>query len=307
MAMKSTRRVLVAVKPDGQADALVASGASLAKALGAQLQIISVFEPPLIAFDPIPGVLPGIGPNLIETHSTKVLTHLTGMLSGLARKHSSGLEVTTALMRGTAKHVIVEEADAPDVAAVVVGTGRSTHRFVPTGWSVVLSLMARAKAPVLTVPQDAELDLGGVHARLLVADDLREKSLAAVELGFEMAARLNKATVRHVHVEQAFLETVGPIDFPIPDDARGAVGDYVMTKLKSRGHKLKQALIRSGGQCEEFMTSGPVDRAVTVEVESFKPDLIIFGRHRGFTQVASFGQLPFYAMLAFGSPVLVVP
>lgn len=169
------------------------------------------------------------------------------------------------------------------------------------------------------VPEGADA-LPAEKLRILVGDDLRDATDRAVSTAFEFGASSRGSVL------ELFIDTMNAEVFA--DYIRSAIrlaharGETMASaeeiqemilknwrdKLSGRCLTGKRKLQSSGGAFEEVIATGKIAEVLEAKITAFKPDLLVFGRHRGIhTEFSQLGQLTLFAMLALHRPILIVP
>lgn len=145
-------KVLCPVDMTREGSGAAVEAANLARQLGAELLLVHVMgEPTLALGEPmlVPGEMTSFAlPELNEAYRDELARRLEQVGDEL---RTSGLPVSTMLLRGAPHEAIVDTADREHVAMIVMGThGRSglSHFFLG---SVTERVIRTAKVPVMTL------------------------------------------------------------------------------------------------------------------------------------------------------------
>ncbi len=234
------------------------------------------------------------------------------------------IEISTKIFGGSLAapaDMIEAEALATDCAMIIVGARSDSHRFIPRGFSCALSLMSRSKLPVMVVNTKQTVDLNAERLHLLIADDLKEHSIAAVKGGFHLACAMKNTDIKHVHINAVTMEAIqascdtafatSHAQSPLisAKDIYVSLIDQLEKKLEVRTTGMNKSLGTSSGH---YNSSVVTDHSVTSCLEKFVEQkhihLLVFGRHQTlYHKPFVVGQMPYYAMLNLSCPIIVFP
>jgi nucleotide-binding universal stress UspA family protein len=147
--MPDIRRILCPVDFSPSSERALDFAVDLAKALGAELDLLHVYQLPVYA---LPDGAMMAGPEF----TTRVTTESQRALTELCESRASGVTTKTHLIEGIPYREIVRMGEDLGVGLIVVGThGRTGLRHLLLG-SVAERVVRSAKVPVITVPIPAE-------------------------------------------------------------------------------------------------------------------------------------------------------
>jgi nucleotide-binding universal stress UspA family protein len=181
-------------------------------------------------------------------------------------------------------------------------------------------LMASSSVPILAVDPGLDKPLPD-KPRILMADDLSDDAEAALAFAADLTTASHGGLLHHLHVNgitedalRAALATAAATahtQTPAPDAAHDVflgLQRRLKGRLDSRASAFVDHIEATDGRYFADVATGGVDPELERVVRTFKPDLLVFGRHHALrTKPFNIGRLPFRAMLSYGKPVLVVP
>lgn len=142
--MEHSNRILVPVDGSPPSDRALDLAVQLASGLNAGLEIVTVID--LSQVDVYDGFY--LTDRQLEELQTKAKNEI---LDRAKARVATGVATETRLLRGRAAHVLLEEAEKPGVAMVVMGrTGKGAFERLVQG-SVSRSLAAHSPVPVTIV------------------------------------------------------------------------------------------------------------------------------------------------------------
>lgn len=248
-----------------------------------------------------------------------------GKLLEIAKTIKSPVNVTTSVLcgvPGTPAELIEAHALTNQCSMIIVVASPGSYRFVPEGFSCALSLMSRSKLPVMVVSTKLVRDIGGSRLRLVIADDLREQSAAAVIGGCELANRLKDTDIDHLHVNGVDLEAIKAtfnsamafshthLDPAVSaQDVYDLLINLLKTKLEARLPSENLKLVTNAGKYRaSVVTNASVTDCLEAQIEGSHANIVVFGRHKSFhAKPFGIGQMPYRAMLAQRCAVVVFP
>lgn len=246
-------------------------------------------------------------------------------MAELSKMMSPAIKVTTNIVVAGAHspaELIEAEALSQNCSLVVVGANPQSHKFLPKGLSCALSLMSRAKLPVMVINQNHTADFGAHRLKLIITDDLKDQSIQAVSGGCDLAFKLGNIDIHHVHINgltidalEAGINAAMAASHSQPKPAVSAKDVYDATlkqlegKLESRTLGLGVPLELSGCHYKRsIMTKDSVLEGLEQLAKDEKANLVAFGRHQTFHGGPfNLGQMPFYAMLKLECPIVIFP
>jgi nucleotide-binding universal stress UspA family protein len=266
--MPLASRILLATDFSKEAERAQQAAVFLAKACGAEMDVLSVLECP-------PGMDVEYQVNKLYMDQLRGETgkRMDGFLGDVRAK---GLTVTGTLLEGMPIRRINETAGMRHAGMIVVGTrGRSGLAHVLLG-STAEGVVRGAPCPVLTVRTEGADRPFGI-ARILVPIDFNDCSLEALEYAVQVAGEVGSAvTILHVLEPSSY-----NLDFTIGTgkklkEAAGMQVASYATLLNSRG--IKTTPIVHGGLPNEIILN-----------YAREADLIVMGTHgrKGFSHLVS--------------------
>lgn len=141
---QNTQRILVPVDGSPPSDRALDLAQQIAKGIGAGIDIVTVID--LSQVDVYDGFY--LTDRQLEELQTKAKTEILDRAKALV---GDDVQVITRLLRGRAAHVLLEEAEKPGVAMIVMGrTGKGAFERLVQG-SVSRNLAAHSPVPVTIV------------------------------------------------------------------------------------------------------------------------------------------------------------
>ena len=319
MTSAPLQTVLVAVALDENAPALIHMGATLCCRAGMRLKVVH-------AVGPTPAFHEGgaegaalLGPELIRTIQTGALDGAAQRVRELVRIAGAEAVAEVVVVGGFALDAIVEQAKAATVGLIIIGAGRRSQRVLLRGFSATISLLQDSPVPILVLPPGASIDFGKTSLRLLIADDLRDDTARAIERSLAWAVSIHATEVLQLHVsgmtEQTFIERIegawrktGSLGEMRPHELWFLVRQTLVERIEARAYDERRRLIDSGARCTVLSETGPIVGTIETHVNSFQPDLVLFGHHeRSHGRHIARGQVPFHVMLGLERPIMSVP
>lgn len=300
-------KILVATSFDERLEALVSAAEALSVRTGAPLKFLHVCEPPVVS-------LGGIstrdeGHALLAAIQEEKRQVATRRLSALCATLKRGLTVEFEAVIGEVVPCLVKACENGDVGFVMVGAARKD----PAGFSTAVNLLTEASCPVFVMNEAARFDSDQKSLRILLADDLSEASIGAVDFAMGLAHCVPGCQVTHLHVQSA-------TEIEILKKAHPTVGSLVTidqwtaSRRESEAQLLKRAgdsasqLEISGGRYQTEITAGHVFEEIQRSALAMRADLVVCGEHHVFHwPTMQSGQVPYRQMLAGPRPVVVVP
>jgi nucleotide-binding universal stress UspA family protein len=315
-SFRETQAIGVAVGFDPMAQELVRYSSELAKKLGKDLVLLHVVEPwlgPSMTWAMgAPGTLLGAAEAFDQTTRDLAVKRLEELASGAA----TGVTIKKVVATGPVTEVLAEEANRLNLGLMIAGARTEKKGVGPSGFSTALSLMGAAHCPVLVVGSLGLKDLTGGLNKLFLSDDMSAQSEEACRFAYDLAKGIGSAKVYHSHISgitKDSLKTALELSQSAshtPQVSLDAVETVFAEVEGALGKKLKEraAKFSQGVEPVVVVRSGQVQEELALAVADAKPDVLIFGRHkRVHTKPFFLGRMPFKAMLAMTTPVLVVP
>jgi nucleotide-binding universal stress UspA family protein len=155
--MPPIRKILCPVDFSEGSERAVAYAASLARQLGASIELVHVWASPVYAF---PDGALILGAEAVD----RLTTDLRGQLDACVARHADrDLLVAGRLVQGDSPREIVAVAKAIDADLVVMGTHGRTGLARALVGSVAERVVRTSPVPVLTVPPERRSEEGGSH------------------------------------------------------------------------------------------------------------------------------------------------
>lgn len=234
-----------------------------------------------------------------------------------------------AILSGDPVRAVLAEALCNHAPLIMVAATASSYKFVPSGFSTALRLMAESQVPVLVVPYHKD-HLESMRSRhwtkkrlkLLVADDLSPEGQDVVMTALDFARGLGEADVLHIHVSNITEGRISALMAEISTrsgipNARKDAHDIALAVRKSADESLRERaperiplLEARGGTYRYEVVSGNPDEEITKAAEAFEADIICFGQHRPSHKSQhpfGVGKIPLQSMLDQKRLVMIVP
>jgi nucleotide-binding universal stress UspA family protein len=313
----NSNTIVAAVGFDKFTDVVLNTAASLCKRAGFRLRIIHVCRDMHTGYEMFPSEF-DLGQNFelqkaAEAAAARRLEEL--------KKKVTGVTVETKVMSGDPADWINADAVAADAALIIVGIGRSSHRFIPTGWSTALSLMTHSSVPVMAVDEKHGTNFTKDRLKIVVADDLSEKSKPLVSYAMQLATAIKQVDLHHVHVSGLTQEALSVAitsamatshsgsDLALPaEDVFAAVLDKLRDKMAARMNGQRAVFEATGCRYFADLTQGEVTEQMHALVNKQDADLLLFGRHHTVRRKPFLiGRVPYYFMVSEHRPVVILP
>ncbi|AGB15340.1 universal stress protein UspA-like protein [Halovivax ruber XH-70] len=279
----------VLLPTDGSDGALSGArrGIALASQTAASVSVLSVVDAPVVGDDAAIASLESRAEEAVET------------VANMARDYDDGIDVTTAVERGTPFQAVREYAHRHEIDVIAMGTKGRTglDRFLLG--SVTENVLRTARVPVLAVPPDAdEPGIADVaFDRLLLPTDGSE--------GAEIAAEWGVALADHLGSDVHSLYAVDPAPPHHEPDA-------VIEALERRAEAAIEATSERADAVDvavtESIETGSPANAILAYASDHEVDLIVMGTH-GRTGVGQWflGSVTENVVRGADVPVLCVP
>lgn len=229
----------------------------------------------------------------------------------------------TKVLVGRPAEAIASDAVAASSAAVFCGAEGTSHRLVPSGFSTALSLMANCTVPLMVVPENTQIQFAKHQLRVLLADDLRDAGMNALELACDLGLEVPATDLFHLHICQHTEEEL--IDFgrdvlaalerkelPGPttlgeETFLSQAREAIELELNRRMGFIKSLLKSGTGSYKQIVRFGPVLEQLRAACEDVAPDIIVFGRHELLHRNWSWGRMSYASMLELNRPLMIAP
>lgn len=317
-------KIVVGVNFDSQMETIFAYLGQLLKNMRPKIRLTHVLEKPV----GVSWIASGYGPLLYEQVIKDIfaeqITHQSLKLQELASRLSGFDEVEVNVAIGLPYEVLKADAISASASMLVIGSKISRKNFVLKGFSTSLSLMSDPWCPVMVIPDDVELQRDKERIRILYADDLRDDSLASLNVGVEMSYGFGNADFYHVHICESTKEEISKMGDKIlsmmdlriiPFDEAVYSGNFTESTIEKLKEKLNSRvggakLMLAGSECnyQNKIYFGSLLEQLDLAVHELKPDILIFGKHALLhRKPLGVGKLSFSSMLAYKKPIIIAP
>lgn len=310
--------LVVAVAFDDLQEVLVQTATSLARAFEMEVRLVNVLDVPVapLFIDPTGYALAAYPiASAVDAMAQERRARLAKLAAGMGLEGRVRIDVIAGDTAGAlGDYACLHRAN-------LLLTGCSPRpALIPQGLSTALTLMAHAPLPVLVVGRECVFDAEKGALRILLADDLQAGSEEAARRAFELAKK-RAGVVRHLHVHGDFREILRdtwrdlaaahPRLLDVHHEAEALLrqdSEVRLAALAARGAPYRAQAEAAGVTVETDCRLGKVLGELHDCVAEFRPDLLVFGRHRTVKgRPFVLGRAPFSAMLREHLPVLVVP
>jgi len=228
----------------------------------------------------------------------------------------NGINVRSSVVDGRYPSALLELAAAHQSILMVVGQKAGSDDAL----NHTIELMAGASMPVLVIPDTVQnfiCDESGL-LHVLVADDLKESSQAAIECLTDFIHTLRlQVNVLHVHVEPVEVKTLAlSPDFELNFWPELAVRERpveiryetIMKTLRLRSRHLADVVSECGGTYHAELWHGDVSVELNRAAQSHRASMIIFGKHHLVHKHPwAIGQMDYQKMLNLNRPIMMAP
>ena len=315
-------KVSVSLNFNAQTDTLVDKAVQYCLRTGSSLRLVHVCEP--YSASAWSTMMAGemVLTDMLDIALEKAKAAAAAKLFDISRRFDGKLPMTSAILIGLAAEMIIADAQANNVSLIMVGASQQSHRFIPRGMSVALSLMGNSPIPVMVLTEGETLNFSKDRLKLLISDDLREQSRSAVTGACDLAFALGRADVKHFHVNGITVDTLrAALEFATTashsssgaafsaESVHQTTVKQLEQKLASRAGDSVKNLLAIGAKYEnELVTAPSVTESVGKLAADWDADIICFGRHHTVHRKPFLiGQLPFYSMLSIKRPLVIFP
>lgn len=307
------KAVCVALSLTDNNNDLVQAAESLCMKTGMRLRLVNVYEQWAdgVALGMIP--IPDIDIVLQLEATAKAETKLREIASKVDRR----LKVETQVLTGPIADAIISDAQVNNAALIICGRRNPENSFLPSGFSTAMALLSHARIPVLVLHRDHTPNFVAKNITFIVADDLRNNTLTALQKSLDLAILLD-ATVCHVHCASLSKSQIANMVSANmnPTIAKVLDQDELYASIVSNlGKKLRQRAeqININLNDETYITKvieGETIEGITAYAKTLKDsqNILVFGRHQKLHfKPFGIGQVPFKLMMSSKHPVLVIP
>ena len=320
---KKKFRVSVGINSESGSEELLDFCRDFSQRTSARVRLVHAIEP--WEDHPWAYAFPGVEPYGAMTRELEQQTRKDLREKLEACKASLRLDdVETNLAHGTAAEVLGADAVSNNASMIIVGSASRGYRFVPRGFSTALTLMARARVPVMAVPSGCKSFRSSGRLSVLYADDLTRHSVNALSVALEMASGFAEVDFHHLHVCRSTKDELAEIGGKVmtmmemeqvPFDKSFSVASFpkdaeqrLCDRMSDRIGQAKVLLENANCSYNQEVLYGEVEEQLRVAVAKVKPDLVVFGRHAMVHhRPIGIGRLPFSSMLGLEVPVIVAP
>jgi nucleotide-binding universal stress UspA family protein len=261
------RRIMVVTGDESWSDAPVTYAIALAAETGAELSILMVLIPPLIA-----GMSDATACTLVVESIMAQSATVLAAITALAEQ--AGIAYTTHVRWGSTADAVLRTTEEEDYDLLIVGSHACTWRGHRLLRHVIKTLTASARQPLLVVTEPPEETYRGTTwARLLVVHDGSPEGEAAVRYARALAyeAALDVCLL-HAH---SLLQSSG-ID---PLRGRHSVEDMsTLTGTRTATTRVSDDVVLASGNTVTAIVETAMDRACDVIILGAEP-------HRGWKRL----------------------
>ena len=276
-------KIILAIDGSEQNKAAVEAVANRAFPPDTEVRIVTAYEmtPSITKLEPM-GVSQGFYAKA-DNFVLKAAEDTTENAAKILHQKNPALTITTIVIEGSPKNVILEEADAFDADLIIVGSHGygMVERFLLGSVSQAIALHAKCSVEIVRNPK---------VSKIILALDGSEKSEAAVD---EIARQYFSADS-----EVRVISVVEPIYFPGVDPMSG-VDMELYVQIEKNAQKVAQvtvekatAKLQAFKESSQFkvttkVLSGSPKSVILEEAEAFGSDLIVVGSH-GYGMIERF-------------------
>lgn len=310
------KTIVVALQKDARDQKLLAAAKSLADKLACKLHLVHSYEPRL-------GVLPS--PIFGEEYHDLLATIYD---SGFAETEqeigelAATVGATFRVLVGAPCPALVAEARSAKAWLMMVGSRGHSHRFLPKGLSVPLSLFNASPCPVLVVSDSAEVPWQQESAApsdlaVFAADDLSAINPTAFAAELSQATQEGGGPLQVVHVNPMTKDT---IEAGIAQAAAAAhsaareaynaseIYEHINRRICEVMKDRVPLALRTRVTPEFTVLHGEPIPELLAEIERRNPSIVVFGKHQAWHHKPFyFGQVPFSTAFQLNRPFIVVP
>lgn len=316
--------ILVPIKLDQPNEALIPWLVTLARLFAKKVRFIHVVQPwiqiPMQSAYSSSTILQ----NLKSTIQTNGRAEAEQKLEHLIKCFPSDIDVSYRIREGNIVDCILAESTEEQTSFILMTLGRpkNGHREWLEGVSTPFSVLALSSLPVFLIqshiaPPDFEENL-----KLLLADDLRTYTEAAMQLVFDLMKFLPNMELHQIHVCELDEEKIrkaldnshsngmspGELEYICVDDVLQDTCRRLEERLTKRVEQYQPFYILSKKTYVQKVLIGDIVQQLDNYLRLQNPDLLVFGRHHALHQRPfSVGRLGYRFALEQHRPVLMVP
>jgi len=312
--------ISVAINFDENSQHLIKTAVSLCRATKAKLRLVHSCEVWTYHAPYSGGFLPIA--DLMQIANFEEVRKAESRLRELAETVAEDVVVETKLLNGKAAKALIADAVANDVRLILVGAPGLLKKFVPTGFSTTLGLLANATVPVLAIPYGTELNFAQTDLGILVCDSLSGSDQTLVEAAMNFAGALSGSVI-HAHINglgrdqlEAMINMAAASGYTAlnpetsVDDLIQAHNEVLERRMGERVRDMAPRLRKAGGKYAARVVSGGVEEQLDklLATAASEAKIVAFGQHQTLHRKPfSLGRLPYRAMLRQDRPLLIIP
>lgn len=304
-------------------DKLIKTAVSLAKKTGSRLVLVHAIQP----FR----TYTGAGEDLTlpyevfeqEVHHEDV-SEAEQSLYALRDRLPSDLVVDIEVCRDFPENALETVAEKVKASLILCGMrARKEDSSWYGGMSTALSMMASSKFPVMILPLSTEIDFATREHNILVADNLQEEGLTALQAALGLCRSISYKQLIHLHVKKTSYrdinETVEKIKVamiegrlpPNPEFESDVYLKQIKTEVKNLMHDRLEAADKDfarGLHWSPRVRFGQPVEELQHAVRESKSDILVFGKHHFLRPKGLvLGKIPYQAMVEDNVASIVVP
>lgn len=296
--MPSISRIVCAVDFSDFSAHAVDYAIALGRHYAAQVTALHVLTPIAPAVASIDA--PAVGP---FAYGAADMTAVRDELAAFVRRGRALRPVDVEVVQGSAVAEILMLAERLPADLLLLGThGRSGFERLFLG-SVAERVLAKARCPVMTIPQSAPLqlpDTGLPFRHILCAVDFSPASLAAAELASSFA--------RDAGARLTLVNVVEPVPAVEPAIFAGpALAAYEVSATQNAREWIQEIAptdLVTAGTARTLVTTGKAHREILRLAREQGGDLIVMGAHAGVAGALGFGSTTNHVVRRAHCPVL---
>jgi nucleotide-binding universal stress UspA family protein len=250
------RRILVACDLTAYTDRAIDRAVILAEQSRAAIRLVHAIDP---------GVLP-------EKYLKKIIREAEAYLAHELRDSGidTNIDVSVRVLRGNAKMVVTEEAQAMQADIIIMGLSHDTSLGGIVRGTTIDKIVRSSQCPVLVVKTRARRP----YMRITAAIDLAEPSRQALNFALR---KFPRAGICVIHVAET--GPVGPtsdaLSPSVSAERRHQIEDMVTARFSAAG---RGGSGESDGPSLHF-ASGRAVNVLSEEIPRMNPDLVVMGTH----------------------------
>ncbi len=319
----SETTIVVGLDLSDEEDKLIKTAVSLAKKTGARLVLVHAIQPfrsyasagedmtlPYEAFEQ-------------EVHHSD-FDEAEQNLYALRDRLPAEILIETEVVREFPENALENTAEKVKASLIICGM---RERDGETSWyggmSTALSMMASSKFPVMILPLSTEIDFATSEHNILVADNLQDEGLHALQAALGLCRSIAYKQLIHLHVKKTSYrdinETVEKIKVAMIEGRLPAnpefesdvylrqIKDEVKTLMHDRLEAADKDFARGLHWSPRVKFGSPAEELQQVVRES-KSDILVFGKHHFIRPKGLvLGTIPYSAMVEGNVASIVVP